>query len=121
MDYEKLAESIDITDLTLKKVTKKFILENFEIPKPEEIETVVEVIPIEKILMGQRMTIDLYLGFVQSKLTKSSGTHIRTIRGARGIPAFQILNVTESEEISEKEFVDKMKEAIKNRIRKKGE
>ena len=115
MDFAKEVESYDTQGLTKKKVTNKYIKDNFDVTAREvEKVTVAGQVPVAEIFMGNKMPINIYLGFVQNQLAKDNVTHIETVRAPSG-PAFRLLN-QQTIELSEKDIVDGLKEALKDRL-----
>ena len=116
MDFMKYVEEHDMDKLTKNKVTNKYVKANFDVA-PREVEkiTVAGQVPVNEIFMGQTMPINIFLGFVQGKLTGDNVTHIETVRAPSG-PAFRLLN-KETVELSEKDMIAGIKEALLDRIK----
>ena len=115
MEFDKMVEEFDTEGLTKKKITNKFIKENFDVT-PREVEkvTIAGQVPVADLFMGQKMPLNVYLAYIIGKLEKEGVTHIETIRAPSG-PAFRLLSQS-TIELSEKDIINGLKEALKARL-----
>jgi hypothetical protein len=148
INYEELAETVDITDLTVRKITDKFVKDIFDIDlikqtatmgdgdttndsgssrKKAEFEVQEEiVIPVEKIFMGQEMPLSIWLGYVENLF--EGRDFVKTQKTRNGIAFIGYnKNVIETEEEQafnsnsediEKEILEGLKLALKNKVKK---
>ena len=118
MDLKSL--SIDITGLTARKVTDKYISENFDLEQLSrkfsvKVETEQRTIPIEKLFMGQKLPIKVYTGIIDKILNGADNESIRTVRTAQGI--FLSITTDTEEVVSEKDVSKALKAHIKTLIK----
>jgi len=115
MDFNDL--EININGLTVRKVTDKYIRENFDLKYLAEknSKTFEEVshIPIEKLFYAKEFTVNVYLSIMQSLFGDYDS--IKTIRTSRGM-FFEVKREVKKE-ISEKEVSDLLKDFIKTKIK----
>lgn len=148
IDFGKLVENFDISELTLRKTTNKFVREHFDIEtivnsqvfgdgnvknnekngvlKSEKfIPEIIEVkrIPLQKIFMGQEMPTSLYLGFLQSRFDRE---FIKTIQTRQGV-FLEMYNKTKPMKVSTEaspiltkdEVISEIRNFLKEKIRNK--
>ncbi len=109
---------IDYEGLSARKVTDKYIRENYDLKKlaEENSSLVPEVshVPISKLYFAKEMSVDMYLGILQNQF-KGNDT-IRTIRTPQGMFFELVKNVEVS--VTEKEVSEELKKYIKESLKK---
>jgi len=110
---------IEYDGLTARKVTNKYIRENFDLKKiaEENSSTIQETshMPIEKIFYAKEMNVSMYLGILQNMF--DGNDTIKTIRSRSGM--FFELNKNLEVNVSEKEVSDNLKAYIKESLKNK--
>jgi len=145
IDYKKLIDTVDITDLTLQKVTDRLIKEIFDIDLIKSSATLGDgdtsndgskmetrdsfeiqeeiAIPVEKVFMGQEMPLSIWLGYVERLFEDRE--FIRTQKTRNGISFIGYNKVKNEVETSfsidedelEKEIINELKKALKEKIK----
>ena len=132
IDYNEIVKNFDIEGLTIRKVTNKFINENFDIKnikfvvdkssvddsKIEIDESSMERIDIGSFLMGHEMKTSVWIGYIQSIISKD---YIRTIKDQRGTYLVAYDKTEKNQptliELPEKKVRDGIKTALKEKIK----
>lgn len=120
MDYTQIIKGFDIEGLKLSKVTNKFVKDNFDISeamRTSEVEVIVKDVDFRKFYMGNSMPISLYQGMIMKHLEAEEVTHVKTIRPHPQSQPILVLTKFEKETVPEKDFVNGIKDALKEAIK----
>jgi len=142
IDYEQLVEDYDISELTLRKVTNKYIREHFDIETLKRVKVLgdgdkennsekssanekpkiknIKKLNSSELLMGHEMPVSIWLGYLERLI---EGEFIRAIREGNNIVLVTYdkekkEEVVEFKDLPEQEIIEGLKQALKQKIRK---
>jgi len=143
LDYNEIVKEFNIDGLTLRKITNKFVKENFS-KELEDLRILMEhevdnsklefgnepeiinqtIIPLTDLLMGHEMPTDIWLNFIRNSI---NGEFVKSVRDPRGIMlvSYDKTKVkSEAEDFSsqiknipEKDLIQGIKLALKEKIK----
>ena len=116
IDFMTIVDDFDVSGLTKKKITNKFVKEHFDVsPREIQVEKVVKDIPVQEIFMGNKLPLSIYLGILEQKFNVAENAYIQTMKVPNAGIVFRISEL-EFIEVSEKQMIDGIKTALKKRL-----
>ena len=121
METEKVFSELlgAVPDIALSKVTDKWVRENYDIDKLVNLKAkkVLSRFSYSMFSMGNAMSVDVYVGYIQNLLTKNSqpGAKIQTVKTPNG-PELELF-MDAGFDLNDKEMVKEIKNYIKSKIR----